>query len=189
MNKISRKIYGVFTLILFIVSCNTMNKNEDDTMNFIQTKTEDTVLKQSYSDISEISEDMQEQEEWTEIDTVLQKMYKQEKLTEIDYTIICNILPYADASLAESIGSSLFNYLKNNSLNNSSFLSYLDKKEELFKEKILYEMVFIMCLDIQDEKYLNEKYSYDMFIKDYDMFKNSVSAKEAFDRCISNWNP
>ena len=113
-------------------------------------------------------------------------MYKQEKLTETDYTILCNILPNADASLAESIGGLLFRYLKNKQIHNTSFLSYLDKKEVLYKEKILYEMVFIMCLDIQDEKYLNEKYSYDMFITDFDMFKNSVSAKEAFDRCTGN---
>jgi hypothetical protein len=185
MNKISRKIYAVFALVIFIVSCNTKSKNEDATISFIQTETEDTVVKQSYFDISEISEEMQEQEEWTAIDTVLQKMYKQEKLTEVDYAIICNILPYADASLAESIGGLLFNYLKNNILNNNAFLSYLNKKEISYKEKILYEAVFIMCLDIQDEKYLDEKYSYDMFIKDFDMFKNSVSAKEAFDRCMS----
>jgi hypothetical protein len=190
MNKISKKIYSAFALTFFIVSCNTTNKNDDTTMSFIQTetktKTEDTVIKQSYSDMQEISEEMQEQEELTEIDTVLQKMYEQKKLTEADYAIICNILPYADASLAESIGGSLFNYLKNNRLNNASFLSYLDKKEALFKEKTLYELVFIMCLDIQDEKYLDEKYSYDIFIKNFDMFKNSVSAKEAFDKCMNN---
>jgi hypothetical protein len=113
-------------------------------------------------------------------------MYKQEKLTEADYAIICNILPYADASLAESIGGSLFNCMKNNILSNNAFLSYLNKKETSYKEKILYEAAFIMCLDIQGEKYLNEKYSYDIFIKDFPMFSNSVSAKEAFDRCMDS---
>jgi hypothetical protein len=67
MNKISRKIYVLFAFVFFVVSCNNMNKNEnavmneDTVMNFIQIETEDTVIKQAYSNIYEMSEDMQKQ--------------------------------------------------------------------------------------------------------------------------------
>lgn len=58
-------------------------------------------------------------------------------------------------------------------------MSYLGNKKT--KEKILETLVRIMCIDISDEYT-----SYDIFIKDFSMFSNSILAKKAFNECIEN---
>lgn len=79
------------------------------------------------------------------------------------------------------MGYILFEYLKNKPLNNRAFLSYLSSKDDSQKEKFLILLIQIMCIDIGEENY-----SYDTFVKDFDMFSNSSSAKKAFNECMSN---
>lgn len=109
-------------------------------------------------------------------------MQKNNKLTTADYDCICDfLLNNNDESKSEELGYILFEYLKNKPLNNRAFLSYLSRKENSQKEKFLTALIQIMCIDIGEENY-----SYDTFIKDFDMFSNSSSAKKAFNDCMSN---
>jgi hypothetical protein len=163
-------VYGIFALIIFAVSCNSKNRNSKVvSTDFVQNSTErkkDTVSQQLHPNIWEVSE----------------KMEKQEKSTTSDYDCICDfLLNNNDESKSEELGYILFEYLKNKPLNNSAFLSYLSKKETYQKEKFLTALIQIMCIDIGEENY-----SYGAFVKDFDMFSNSTSAKKAFNECMSN---
>lgn len=159
----------MFFLILFIVSCNGKNKSKVVATNVVQKEMDckkDTVSSQSHSDIFAVSA----------------KMEKQEKLTETDYACICDFLfNNNDESKSEEIGYRLFEYLKGNQSNNSAFVLYLNSKDVSFQSKVQNALVQIMCIDIGEENY-----TYETFIKDFAMFKNSVSAKNAFNECMSN---
>jgi hypothetical protein len=152
-------------LILFIVSCNSKNGRKVVSSDFVQTENNKTAYSQQpQPDISNVSK----------------KMQKQEKLTSPDYDCICGFLfNNSDESKSEEIGYQLFEYLKNNQLNNTAFLSYLNGKDT--KEKVIKSLIQIMCIDIGEEKY-----TYDTFIKDFEMFSNSISAKNAFNECMRN---
>jgi len=190
MNK---KVFvcSMFVLILFIVSCNGRNRNkvipkdsahnEVNNNNVVQKEmgdAKDTVSNQSRPDIIAVSA----------------KMEKQEKLTDPDYDCICDFLfdifdRGKNIEGGEGIGYNMFKYFKNNQSNNSAFISYLDKKESSFKEKILKWLIQAMSIDISIGNYSNGvfvKYTYRTFIKDFSMFKNSVSAKRAFYECLRN---
>jgi len=109
-------------------------------------------------------------------------MQKNNKLTKYDYDCICDFLSNnSDESKSEELGYILFEYLKNKPLNNSAFLSYLSKKGTSQKEKFLTALIQIMCIDIGEENY-----SYGTFVKDFDIFNNSSSAKKAFNECMGN---
>jgi hypothetical protein len=171
MNK-KAVIYSIF-FILFTVSCNGKNKNKVATANVAQKEMDckkDTVSKQSHFDIFAVSA----------------KMEKQEKLTETDYSCICDFLfdifdKGKNIEGGEGIGYCIFEYFKNNPSNNISFMLYLNNKDTSFQDKIQKWLVQIMCIDISEENY-----TYDTFVKDFDMFQNSVSAKNAFNDCIEN---
>lgn len=154
-------------LILFIVSCNSNNGSKVTPTDFVQTETENNktaISQQPQPDISNVSE----------------KMQKQEKLTSPDYDCICDFLfNNTDESISEEIGYQLFEYLKGKSLNNTAFSSYLNGKDK--KEKVLTALIQAMCIDIGEENY-----TYDTFIKDFEMFSNSSSAKNAFNECMGN---
>lgn len=169
-------IYCISFLLFHIVSCENKNKNKYVPVNSKPIKIESIPIKiddeekvtnsKSIMDISEISS----------------KMQKQEKLTEVDYAYICNFLfNNNDESISEEIGYRLFEHLQKKQLNNDSFASYLDSKEISFKEKVLDELIKIMCIDIGEENY-----TYDTFIKDFDLFKQSASSKKAFNECMNN---
>ena len=159
MNKNLRLFYNMLALVLFIASCNSMKVSKSVSANFLQTEVNPVFIE------------------------VTEKMQEQKKLTKTDYAFICDfLLNNTDEGIVEGMGGSLFKCLRGNPLSNSDFLSYLDKKRKLYKEKVLYRLVSIMFIDIK-----LEEYSYDAFIKDFDMFKNSASTKKAFDRCMENW--
>lgn len=166
--KESKKLI-LIVLILFIVSCSGKNESKVVSTNVIQTQTQKDkkpVFKQPKSDISNVSE----------------KMQKHEKLINADYDCICDFLfNNNDEAKSEEIGYQLFEYLKGKSSNNSAFMSYLNEKESTLKEKVLTALIQIMCIDIGEENY-----SYDIFVKDFPLFKNSVSARKTFNECMSN---
>lgn len=170
MKRNRRVFYVIFALIL-VVSCNGNNGKKVVSTDFLKkekTKNKTAVIQQSPRtvDIWEVSE----------------KMSKQEKLKEADYDCICNfLLKEESVEGGEGIGYRLFEYLKNKPLNNRAFVSYLSRKEDSQKEKFLTALIQIMCIDIGEENY-----SYDTFIKDFNMFSNSSSAKKAFNECMSN---
>jgi hypothetical protein len=157
-------IYGIFALIL-VVSCNGTNSKKVISTDFIEKEKpniETAIVQQSphVVDTSEVSV----------------KMQKNNKLTTSDYNCICDfLLNNNDESKSEELGYILFEYLRNKPLNNSAFLSYLSKKETTQKEKFLTALIQIMCIDIGEEDY-----SYGTFIKDFNMFSNSPSAKKSF---------
>jgi hypothetical protein len=171
-------MYYAVLLLLFFVSCENTNENtsakQEDCMSDEKTEKEMTQLDsaQTSDGNNAISRN--------DIYTVSEKMKKQAKLTETDYATICDFMfNNVDESLSEEIGYRLFEYLKSNQLNNDAFILYLNEKEISYKENIKSSLVEIMCIDIGEENY-----SYDTFIKDFDMFKNSISAKRAFDECM-----
>jgi hypothetical protein len=157
----------MISLIFFIVSCNSKNETKVASSRFVENETNKELIdKQPSSDILKVSI----------------KMQKQEKLTKSDYDCICNyLLNDNDESESEGIGYSLFEYLKGNYSNNNNFISYLNEKEVSYKEKVQSALVEIMCIDIG-----YENYSYDAFIKNFGVFKNSDSAKKTFKECMSN---
>ena len=170
MKKNRIVVYGIFALIL-VVSCdgnNSKNVVSTDLVEKEKPNNETTIVKHSprVVDISGVSV----------------KMQKNNKLTTLDYDCICDFLSNnSDESKSEEPGYILFEYLKNKPLNNSAFLSYLSKKGTSQKEKLLTALIQIMCIDIGEENY-----SYGAFVKDFDMFSNSTSAKKAFNECMSN---
>jgi hypothetical protein len=118
----------------------------------------------------------------TGITVVMQKMEKKTKLNDADYEVIDEFLLHNnDESLSEGAGSSLYEYLKNNKANNEAYLSFLNKKSSANKEKILGSLVQIMCIDLGEDNYTQEK-----LIKDFSMFKGSESAKKALSDCMGN---
>lgn len=169
MNRSLIKVYYVTALMLFTVSCSSKKEGKVGSPNFTKNevvKKKEVVVKQSHSNITEVS----------------MKMQKQKKLTEADYICICNfLLNNKDESQSEEIGYCLFEYLKGKELNNSAFISFLNKKDISFKEKVECALVQIMCIDIGEDNY-----SYNKFIEDFSMFKNSPFAMKVFNECMSN---
>ncbi|MDR3326683.1 MAG: hypothetical protein LBT04_00870 [Prevotellaceae bacterium] len=173
-------IYNILILIFIIVSCNGKNRNKVVESDFVQTSITDSSLHKNTQNNTNI---ITKQEQLT-IWGVLEKMKKQKKLTQADYDCICDFLfkvfdKGENVEGEEGIGYQLFEYLKGNALNNSAFLSYLNGKET--KEKVLKALIQIMDIDIS-----YEYTSYNTFIKDFSMFGNSISAKSAFNECMSN---
>lgn len=163
-------VYGIFALIL-VVSCNGNNSK-----NVVST---DLVEKEKPNNKTTI---VKHSPRVVDISGVSVKMQKNNKLTTLDYDCICDFLSNnSDESKSEELGYILFEYLKNKPLNNSAFLSYLSKKGTSQKEKLLIALIQIMSIDIGEENY-----SYDTFIKDFNLFGNSSSAKKAFNECMSN---
>ena len=170
MKRNRRVFYVIFALIL-VVSCNGNNSKKVVSTDFVKkqnTNVKTVAIKQSPRAV--------------DISAVSVKMQKYKELTKSDYDCICDfLLNNNDESKSEEIGYILFEYLKNKPLNNRAFLSYLSRKENSQKEKFLTALIQIMCIDIGEENY-----SYDTFIKDFNMFSNSSSAKKAFNECMSN---
>ena len=170
MKRNRRVFYVIFALIL-VVSCNGNNSKKVVSTDFVKkqnTNVKTLAIKQSLRAV--------------DISAVSVKMQKYKELTKSDYDCICDfLLNNNDESKSEEMGYILFEYLKNKPLNNRAFLSYLSRKENSQKEKFLTVLIQIMCIDIGEENY-----SYDTFIKDFDMFSNSSSAKKAFNECMSN---
>lgn len=170
MKRNRRVFYVIFALIL-VVSCNGNNSKKVVSTDFVKkqnTNVKTVAIKQSPRAV--------------DISAVSVKMQKYKELTKSDYDCICDfLLNNNDESKSEEMGYILFEYLKNKPLNNRTFLSYLSRKENSQKEKFLTALIQIMCIDIGEENY-----SYDTFIKDFNMFSNSSSAKKAFNECMSN---
>ena len=108
-----------------------------------------------------------------------------EELSNLEYTVICRyVLDDQGKYEAESeeIGYLLFEYFRGNKTNNEAFSSFLAQKyDNNKKEAILYRLVQSMCLDIDEANY-----TYKKLIQDFDFFNGSISAKKAFDECLSN---
>jgi hypothetical protein len=123
----------------------------------------------------------------TKIDTVsslhfLDKMKNKKGLIDSDYVSIHNFLiTNNDESKSEEMGYTLFEYLKKSKANNLSFSTYLIKRGKKYQEDLLERLVKVMCIDIGEENY-----SYENFIKDFGLFKNSVAAKKALKDCMGN---
>lgn len=116
---------------------------------------------------------------------LMSKLESKSALKNNDYKHLCHLLlndSGSDESFREGFGYLIFQYFRYNSQNNLSLGTYLDKKSEIDRERILGEMTFCMCIDIGEEGY-----NYEQFVKDFEVFENSASAKESFDRCIANW--
>ena len=175
MNKNLRIFCYVPVLMFFIASCNKKGESKITATELVQPK---IIVEELITTQKEENKDEQQ----SDILELYKRMQKHEKLTNTDYDFICDFLENnTDESLSEGMGYELFEYLKGNLSNNNAFVSYLNEKDVSFKEKVQKALVQIMCIDIGEGNY-----SYDTFVKDFDMFKNSVSAKNAFKECMSN---
>jgi hypothetical protein len=163
--KDKKILYCIFALIPSIVSCNVKNENKVVSIDYVLQDT-NSINQQSHLNILDVSKKMQEQN----------------KLAEIDYDCICDFLfNNSDESISEEIGYQLFEYLQSKTLHNTAFISYLNVKESTLRESVLVALIQAMCIDIGEENY-----SYDTFIKDFDMFRNSAAAKKTFEECMNN---
>jgi len=103
-------------------------------------------------------------------------------LTTTELDSICNFLiNNNNESKSEELGYILFEYLRNKPNNNRTFLSYLSQKDSSQKDMLLTSLIQIMCIDIGEENY-----TFDAFVKDFNIFKDSHSAKKAFYNCMGN---
>lgn len=118
--------------------------------------------------------------------TVSNKIYKKEKLTIGDYDCICDYLlnvfcKEKNIDGREGIGYSIYQYFQNNQPHNSSFYLYLENQGTYSTDEIFEYLIYAMSIDICDEYK-----SFDEFVRDFGMFKNSVSARNTFEVCIQN---
>lgn len=110
------------------------------------------------------------------------KMRDKKKLGEADYIGIDNFLKNnADESSSEEFGYTLFEYLKKNKSNNISFLNFIIRKKREDQNIFLHKLIKVMCIDIGEENY-----SYENFIKDFELFNNNESAKKSLKDCTGN---
>ena len=169
--------------MLFMVSCNGRNGNKVIPKDSAQNEVNNGKV---------VSNDSAPYWVDTTLIRVYEKMEKQEKLTDADYIRICSFLLDSsenDGASSEAMGGALFDYLKGNQINNSAFESYLNGKTVPYRNKINKALVQVMSIDISIGNYTNGtfvKYTYRTFIKDFSMFKNSVTAKNAFYECLKN---
>lgn len=164
-----KSICFVGSVLLLIASCNdTIKKNTGNSV--------------MASDLKQASNDTVKVLPMIDIISILRKMKKQENLEVEECKFFLDFLhKNNDEARSEEIGYVLYNYLKGKPSNNKHFDDYLSKKETSFKEEVYINMVLVMCIDLGEGKY-----SYESFIKDFRIFKNSDSAKKAFEECMNN---
>ena len=113
---------------------------------------------------------------------VVAKMNGHVMLDNADYNIIDSYLLYNhDEDGSEGIGYSMYNYFKGNKPANEGYFNFLNTKGSAFREKILPELIGLMCIDIADDKYTYEK-----LVSDFSLFKESKAAEKALNTCIVN---
>lgn len=117
-----------------------------------------------------------------DITRISSNMQNNNILTTTELDSICNFLiNNNNESKSEELGYILFEYLRNKPNNNRTFLSYLSQKDSSQKDMLLTSLIQIMCIDIGEENY-----TFDAFVKDFNIFKDSHSAKKAFYNCMGN---
>ena len=117
-----------------------------------------------------------------DISIVVIRMRDKKELAEGYYITLADfLLKNTDESKSEEVGYALFEYLQKNKSNNNSFRQYLSKKEKTYRDSIMEKLVQIMCIDLGEENYL-----YESFVNDFELFKNSISAKKTFKACMDN---
>lgn len=174
-----KKIFAICQILLcYNVACNTdsnkVSSNLSDTMIVSSTHSVDS-NKNIINKKAELSDKL-------DISIVVSRMHDKKELSEGDYiTLYDFLLKNTDESKSEEVGYTLFEYLRKNKSKNNSFLQHLSKKEKAFKDTIMKELIQIMCIDLGEENYL-----YENFVNDFELFKNSISAKKAFKACMDN---
>jgi len=171
----SYHLFFVAFLLLFVACINGNRHNIANSSEITDLPTQQTATSTESKDTNAIME--------INLITLLNKIEDKSEFKEADLEYLCNLLlDNEDESLAESIGGLIFELLKKNSVNNDFFNAYLDKNRAAEKNRILAKMASLMCIELA-----LEEYSYERFVKDFKIFKNSVPAKASFDKCIANW--
>jgi hypothetical protein len=178
----------VISVLLFIVlSCKNSNKNSpaeagtvtDTTLTHDTLRHAEQIIKDPGSDSNSTKKSFPESKD---IFMVEEKMKNKAILNDVDYGIIGKFLTQLkDESLSEGVGLSLFEYLQGNGSANEGYVSYLNKKSNAYKEKVLGKLIEIMCIDLGEDKYTNDK-----LISDFSVFKGSNAAQAALNTCIAN---
>lgn len=175
-----KKIFVILQILLcYNIACNTdsnkVRSNLSDTMIVSSTHSSVDSNQNIIAKKAELSDKL-------DISIVVSRMRDKKELAEEDYIALDDfLLRNTDESKSEEVGYTLFEYLRKNKSKNNSFLQHLSKKEKAFKDAIMKELIQIMCIDLGEENYL-----YENFLNDFELFKNSVSAKKAFKACMDN---
>jgi hypothetical protein len=178
----------VISVLFFIVlSCKNSNKNPpadagtvtDTTLNHDTVKHAEQIAKDPGSDSNSTKKSFPESKD---IFMVEKKMKNKAILNEVDYGIIGKFLTQnKDESISEGVGMSLYEYLQGNESANEGYVSFLNKKDNVYKEKVLGKLIDIMCIDLGEDKY-----TYDKLTSDFSVFKGSNAAQKALNTCIAN---
>lgn len=175
-----KKIFVISQILLcFNVACNTDSNKERSNLS------DTMIVPSTHSSVDSNQNIIQNEAELSgkfDISDVVSRMRGKKELSEGDYITLDDfLLKNTDEAKSEEVGYVLFEHLRKNKSKNNSFLQHLSKKEKVFRDTILKELIQIMCIDLGEENYL-----YENFVNDFELFKNSISAKKAFKACMEN---
>ena len=167
----------IYLIPFFTISCNFISKKQDKEIDTSSTVKMEIIDTGSIIDAKNLGN-----KDSSDFSIVLSRMNNQKELIDADYnTIIDFLLTNNNESNSEEVGYAIFEYLKKNKYGNVGFALQLNKKEKSLKDTLLSRLVQIMCIDLGEEDY-----TYEVFINDFELFKNSASAKKAFKDCMRN---
>lgn len=181
-----QKSIALSVLLFIVLSCNNNNNppvdagtSMDTTLNQDTAKHTEQATKEAVADSGSTKKNFPKSKDvWM----VEEKMKYKAILNEVDYDMIGKFLTQnKDESLSEGVGYSLFEYLNGNASANEGYASYLNKKENAHKEKILEKLIRIMCIDLGEDNYTQDK-----LIHDFPLFKESKAAEAALKTCMAN---
>ena len=183
-----QKSIVISVLLSIVLSCKNSNNNPpagpgtvtDTALKQDTVKHAEQTTKDPASDTNSIKKSFPESKD---IFMVEDKMKSKAILNDVDYGIIGKFLTQnKDESISEGVGMSLYEYLKGNSLANEGYVTFLNKKDNAYKEKVLEKLIAIMCIDLGEDKY-----TYDKLISDFSVVKGSNAAQKALNTCIANY--
>ena len=165
----------ISSLVFFVISCN--NNPEPQPVNSGTKKvpaetTKDTTVNETAAPTSTKEK---------EIFIISKKMDDHAVLDSADYNVIDSYLSDHDEDGSEGVGYSLHNYFKGNKPANEGYLIFLNNKGTAFREKVLSELIAIMCIDLAEDKY-----TYQGLVSDFGLFKESKAAEKALKTCMDN---
>lgn len=113
---------------------------------------------------------------------IISKVENNKDLTDKEYAVLLDsIFVETDEAQSEQNGYLMFTYLIDNSKRCDKVSTQLLSKSQVDRDKILTDLVALMCIDI-----LDEDYDYNGFIKRFKLFDNNKKAEIAFNECLEN---
>ncbi|MBO4308166.1 MAG: hypothetical protein J5848_07655 [Bacteroidales bacterium] len=124
--------------------------------------------------------DTWDSDEWERLSV---KIQNGDLLVPDEWYFIFENIDRSDGYLSEGMGNSLFKSLKGNLWYNEQLASNLNTLAYEEREKVLYEMMILMSIDIAAEE---KRYTWLEFVEQFPSFIGSPAAKEALDEIYDN---